>query len=162
MISLLAKLGTSISIAVRTAEGNPGHRPIPTEVDYPTGIKCPSFLDKEAKREWKRIVTALSGLDILKQTDASILASYCVGFSRWKAAEMTIAREGTTIKVTGSMGQEKWQKHPALMVAAEAVQQMTRAGTRLGFSPVDRVRVPASSKQIENPFAKLDGPDEDE
>jgi hypothetical protein len=44
-----------------------------------------------------------------------LLASYCVGFSRWKAAELTIAREGTVIKVMGSQGQERWVKHPALL-----------------------------------------------
>jgi P27 family predicted phage terminase small subunit len=147
--------------SIRQAEGNPGHRQIPTEVDYPTGIKCPSFLDKEAKREWKRIVTALADLDVLKATDSSVLASYCMGFSRWKAAELTLAKEGTTIKIMGSQGQEKWVKHPALMVGAEAQAQMLKAGKQLGFSPVDRVRVPASTKLAANPF-NLDDDSDDE
>lgn len=144
------------------ATGNPSHRPIASEILYPSGIKMPAgFLDKAAKAEWRRITTALADLDVLKATDASVLAAYCVCYSRWKAAELTLAKEGTVIKVTGSQGQEKWVKHPALMVSADAMTQMLRAGKQLGFSPVDRVRVPASSKQIENPFAKLDGDDDE-
>jgi P27 family predicted phage terminase small subunit len=146
---------------IRTAEGNPGHRPIPTEINFPPGIKCPSFLDMAAKKEWRRIVSALADLDVLKATDSSVLASYCVNYSRWKASELTLARESTTVKVTGSQGQEKWVKHPALLVSAEAQQQMLRAGKQLGFSPVDRVRVPATPKQAENPFGQLDDDDDE-
>jgi P27 family predicted phage terminase small subunit len=147
--------------AVRIAEGNAGHRTIPTEIDYPTGIKCPTFLDAEARKEWRRIVAALAELDVLKQTDSSILASYCVNYSRWKASELILAKEGTTIKVMGSQGQERYMKHPALLVSGEAQQQMIRAGRSLGFSPVDRVRVPASTKQMVNPFANLEDSDDE-
>jgi P27 family predicted phage terminase small subunit len=147
--------------SVRIAEGHAGHRPIPTEIDYPTGIKCPTFLDPEARKEWRRIASALADLDVLKQTDVSVLASYCVNFSRWKQAEMIIAKEGTTVRLMGSQGQERWVKHPSLTVAIEAQQQMLRSGKQLGFSPVDRVRVPSTPRQAANPFGHLDDGDDD-
>ncbi len=150
--------------ALRELTGNAGHRPIPVELDFTAAgpIKMPSWLDKDAKAEWRRIVKALSDLDLLKATDVGVLASYCIAYSRWVAAERKIAAEGTVIKMTGSQGQEKWVKHPALMVSSEAQKQMLRAGSLLGLNPVDRNKISASPKQQANPFATLFAGDDDE
>jgi hypothetical protein len=49
----------------RDGEGNAGHRPIPAELDFSAAgdIGKPRWLDKDAKREYKLIVTALVDLD---------------------------------------------------------------------------------------------------
>ena len=103
------------SAAQRELEGNPGHRPIPTELDFTVAGeigKPPAWLDKDAKREWKRIVAALADLDMLRATDVGVLTSYAVNYSRWIADEKKkIADEGTVIKVEGSQGQIKFVKH---------------------------------------------------
>jgi P27 family predicted phage terminase small subunit len=124
--------------------------------------KPPSWLDKDAKREYKRITAALADLDMLRATDVSVLASYSVAYSRWIAAEKRIATEGTVIRILGSQGQEKYVKHPALLVSAEAQKQMLRAGSLLGLNPVDRSKISATPKQIANPFAALMSDDEAE
>jgi phage terminase small subunit len=95
-------------VSVRELQGNLGHRPIPTELDFTSAGdigKPPIWLDKDAKREWKRIVTALSDLDMLRATDVSVLASYVVAYSRWIAAEKKIVAENTVITVTCNQGQ---------------------------------------------------------
>jgi hypothetical protein len=46
----------------RAADGNPGHRPIPAELDFTAAgeIGRPaSWLDKDAKKEYRRISTSL-------------------------------------------------------------------------------------------------------
>lgn len=116
----------------------------------------PKFLDKLATKEWKRIIAALADLDLLRATDTGVLASYCVAYSRWQQAEEKLAAEGPVKEVTGSTGQTKFVKHPMLMVSAEAQKQMLRAGSLLGFNPVDRSKVGATPKQVANPFADLD------
>jgi P27 family predicted phage terminase small subunit len=149
----------------RELEGNPGHRPIPVELNFDTAGeigKPPTWLDKDAKREYKRITSALADLDMLRATDVGVLASYAVAYSRWIAAEKKIAAEGTVITVTGSQGQTKLVKHPALLVSSESQKQMLRAGSLLGLNPVDRSKISATPKQIANPFAALLGDDEDE
>lgn len=117
--------------------------------------KPPSWLDKDAKREYRRIVDALADLDLLKATDVGVVASYSQAFSRWVAAEKMVAAEGIVRKVVGSQGQEKWVKHPALLVSSDAQKQMLRAGSLIGLNPVDRSRINASPKQLANPFASL-------
>jgi P27 family predicted phage terminase small subunit len=149
--------------SVREAEGNPGHRPIPTPVDFTAADsipKPPTWLDSIAKSEYKRIVRALSDLDLLKATDLAVLASYAVAFSRWVTAEKKIAAEGTVLRVMGSQGQDKFVKNPALMVSSDAQKQLLRAGALLGLNPVDRGRLNASPKQLSNPFAALMGGDD--
>jgi phage terminase small subunit len=62
--------------AQRESEGNPGHRPIPVELDFSAAgeIGKPSaWLDKDAKKEYRRITTALADLDMLRSTDAGVL-----------------------------------------------------------------------------------------
>jgi P27 family predicted phage terminase small subunit len=107
----------------REAEGNPGHRPIPTELDFAAAgeiCKPPAFLDQDAEKEYRRIVAALADLDMLRSTDVGVLASYSVAYSRWIAAEKKIAAEGAVLEVVGSQGQKKYVKHPALLVSSEA------------------------------------------
>lgn len=148
----------------REVEGNPGHRPIPVELDFSAAGeigKPPTWLDKDAKKEYRRITAALADLDMLRSTDVGVLASYSVAYSRWIAAETKIAAEGTVIKVTGSTGQEKFIKHPALLVSSESQKQMLRAGSLLGLNPVDRSKISASPKQLANPFATLLGDKDD-
>jgi P27 family predicted phage terminase small subunit len=153
------------SAAAKVAAGNPGHREIPVEVDFSSagGIgKPPSWLDVGAKREFIRIASALKDLDLLHATDVSVLSSYAVAYSRWVAAEQQIAKEGTVLTVTGSTGQVKHIKHPALMVSSESQKQMLRAGGLLGLNPVDRARLSASPKDTNNPFAALMGGGDDD
>jgi P27 family predicted phage terminase small subunit len=154
------------SAAAKEANGNPGHRPIPPDADFSSAGAIgnpPDWLDDIAKAEFTRIVTCLQDMDLLHSTDKGVLASYAVNYSRWVQAERKIAAEGTVIEVTGSQGQTKWIKHPALMVSSESQKQMIRAGSLIGLNPVDRNRLSASPKQLANPFSALlesDGEDD--
>src|SRR5580658_5044304 len=97
-----------IPAAQREAEGNPGHRPIPVELDFAAAgeiAKPPSWLDTYAKKEYRRITAARADLDMLRATDVGVMASSAVAYSRWIAAEKKITAEGTVVKVTGSQGQ---------------------------------------------------------
>jgi phage terminase small subunit len=101
--------------ARRESEGNPGHRPIPAELNFTAAGdigKPPTRLDKGAKREYRRITAALANLDMLRATDVGVLSSYSVAYSRWIAAEKKIAAEGTVITVTASTRQTRLVKHP--------------------------------------------------
>jgi len=117
--------------------------------------KPPSWMDTLAKREYKRIVESLSDLDLLKAVDVAVLASYATAYSRWITAEKQIAEQGTVISVSGSTGQTKLVKNPALTVGSDAQKQMLRAGSLLGLNPADRNRLNAAPKQIANPFTAL-------
>ncbi len=64
--------------------------------------KCPSFLDKGAKKEWKRISRILNPLGMITDLDLGSLAKYCESFSQWAQASRKIQETGMLIK--GKMG----------------------------------------------------------
>lgn len=53
--------------ALKILEGNPGKRPInENEPIPPKGtVKCPTWLEPEAKKEWKRLAPSLEAMGVL-------------------------------------------------------------------------------------------------
>src|SRR3954470_22329956 len=69
--------GTFRKDRVHSAEPQP-------EAAMPT---CPSFLSKEAKKEWRRLSGELYILGLLTRLDRAALAGYCAAYARWAEAE---------------------------------------------------------------------------
>ena len=69
---------------LKILEGNPGKRPInENEPIPPKGtVKCPTWLEPEAKKEWKRLAPSLEAMGVLTQADLTAFAGYCQAFSR--------------------------------------------------------------------------------
>lgn len=125
--------------ALKLLAGNPGCRKLNDREPAPEigAPSCPSWLDKEAKAEWKRATAQLLAMKVLTFADRAILAAYCLAWSELKAATQTLAAEGryfTTEK--GYVGQ-----HPAVAVAKSAREQVRKLGAELGFSPASRTRI---------------------
>lgn len=98
---------------------------------------CPKWLDGEAKAEWRRVVPLLLELRVLSKQDRAMLAVYCQAWSRWRAAEGVIAREGLTfVTESGFIA-----KHPAVTIAAESMRIMEKAAQHFGMTPSSRSRV---------------------
>ena len=62
--------------AIKVLEGNPGKRALNEMEPQPEkkAPKCPVWLDKEAKKEWKRISKQLEDLGILTEVDMAAFA----------------------------------------------------------------------------------------
>jgi len=93
-------------------------------------------LSPEARREWHRLVGALPP-GLLTQVDRGVLALACQAWGDWVDALKTLRAEGwfyTTEK--GYQGQ-----HPAAMKMKAAREAYMQAASKLGLSPVDRVRL---------------------
>ena len=75
--------------ALKLLEGNPGKRPL--NVDEPKPKKqapsCPSWLEPEAKKEWKRMAKTLESIGILTEIDKAAFSGYCQAYARWREAE---------------------------------------------------------------------------
>ena len=65
--------------AVKVLEGNPGKRSLNTAEPKPEkkAPRCPSWLEDEAKKEWKRMSKQLEQLGILTEIDMAAFAGYC-------------------------------------------------------------------------------------
>ena len=84
--------------ALKVLEGDRGkgrrslneHEPVPPR----GGVKCPSWLLPEAKKEWKRLAASLEAMGVLTMADLTAFAGYCQAYARWREAEDFITQHG--------------------------------------------------------------------
>lgn len=124
---------------LKVLEGNPGKRPISQNEPKPKPIapKCPTWLIKEAKREWKRLVPELEKLGLLTVIDGTAMAAYCQAYARWREAEEFMTKHGTVMKTpSGYM-----QQVPHVSIANMAMKNMRAFCTEFGLTPASRTRI---------------------
>jgi P27 family predicted phage terminase small subunit len=115
---------------------------------------CPSFLDAEARKEWKRISKELADLGILIRLDRAALAAYCSSYSQWLKAETELAKEEASevyVSETGLRKRSSW-----VQIRNEALGLMRAFLGEFGLSPVSRgrVNVPAQKPPGVSTFAR--------
>ncbi|MEC0497375.1 phage terminase small subunit P27 family, partial [Bacillus glycinifermentans] len=64
-------------------------------------IKPPSWLDKVAKKEFKRVAALLSEVEIITEADISMLAAYCNAYSQYISISKIIEEDGIMIHTEG-------------------------------------------------------------
>lgn len=107
----------------------------------------PSWLGKEAKREWRRVAPILNERQTVTDGDLGILESYCTSMGSVREAQKLLNRDGLML---GD------KRHPAfgMMNAAQTTARL--AANELGLTPVSRSR-PAiretSDDDEDNPLA---------
>lgn len=134
---------------LKELQGNPGHRPLNKREPKPTGTPtCPSHLDKEAKKEWKRISVELTSLGLLTSVDRAALAAYCAAYSRWARAETNIQKFGDVIKTPNGFA----APNPYVTIANRALDHMRKFAIEFGLTPASRSRLQVSPTGNEDPF----------
>ena len=133
---------------LKVLHGNPGKRSInkrepKPKVEIP---RCPSHLNKEAKKEWKRISKDLVQLGLLSNIDRAALAGYCQAWGRWLESETLLREHGTLIKSPSGF----LMQSPILAIANKALEQMRQYLNELGLSPASRSRVTAAPRNEED------------
>ena len=80
--------------AIKELEGNPGKRPLNQNEPKPkkTVPSCPKWLDKEAKKEWRRLAAKMEQMGVLSEVDMAAFAGYCQCYARWKENEEFISK----------------------------------------------------------------------
>jgi P27 family predicted phage terminase small subunit len=91
----------------------------------------PSWLSKEARDEWDRIVPELVRLNVTKPLDRAALAAYCETWSRFVWAQDAVRIDGLT--VIGSQGQPV--KNPAVAIAEAASKEIRAWAAEFGLTP---------------------------
>lgn len=101
-------------------------------------IKCPIWLDDEAKVEWKRILKLLEKEEKdFTQKDVKALEGYCSCYSKWKNCEILLEKKGYTF--TTPNGYE--QQRPEVSIANKAQESMRAWMRELGITPAARSRM---------------------
>ena len=130
---------------LRVVEGNPGKRPLNTlEPRPPTDprMRCPSWLDPEAKRLWRRLVPDLCRARIVTVVDREVLIAYCQAWSRWRKAEEFIQKRGEVYPVRASDGRIiSMAPFPQVAIARQLLQALRGLQQELGLTPSARTRL---------------------
>ncbi|WP_099192197.1 phage terminase small subunit P27 family [Tepidibacter mesophilus] len=103
---------------------------------------CPSWLDKEAKKEWKRVykILAQEGAEFTSK-DLKTLEIYCRNYSKWKQCENTLLKEGLTFKTPNGYVQQR----PEESISNKAQEKMLQGAKELGLTPASRERMNKNS-----------------
>lgn len=142
----------------------PDRDPAPTsggKGKAPTGPpKCPSWLGKVARGEWRRVVALLGKL--VTQADMGVLTIYCTAYQELREATEILARDGrTTTTAAGGV-----KPHPALAMQRTAMEQLRQASGLLGLDPATRsklgIQLPGPKGEKKTGFARFFPEDDDD
>lgn len=141
--------------ALKVIEGNPGKRPLNQAEPKPENKapKCPSWLEKEAKKEWRRMSKVLEALGILTEVDTAAFAGYCQAYARWKEAEEFLSKHGTIFKTPSGYIQQV----PQVSIAQTYLKIMKDFCSEFGLTPSSRSRIVANEKltETDDPMERL-------
>lgn len=125
--------------------GRRGRKPVPKAIEGGSAAfgalpRCPAHLNVVARREWRRLASALHSVGVLTVADRAALAVYCQAYSRWVEAEEKLATTPMLLKApSGYVQQSPW-----LTVANKQMELMGRYMSELGLTPVARARLDVS------------------
>jgi P27 family predicted phage terminase small subunit len=109
------------------------------------------WLDREAKREWRRVAPELERLGMLTRVDMAALAGYCQSYARWKQAEKVLSELGTTfVTEKGYL-----MPRPEVAVARTSLQMVRAFCAEFGLTPSARGRMTVPEPEYgeeESPF----------
>ena len=145
--------------SLKLLRGNPGKRRLnQREPDPEPAIpSCPPHLNKEARREWRRVTKQLFALGLVTQLDRSALAAYCDAYSRWVEASVQIQQFGLILKAPSGYVMQS----PYLAILNTALEQMRVLSSEFGMSPASRSRVKTANPKQRSLFGDfLDGHEE--
>lgn len=125
----------------------------PTVVIDGSSPKPSSWLSKEAKKEFKRVLQTLasSNQNYLTSIDMASLEAYAVSYAAWVDAEKTLQAQGSTVskivvnRSTGNVTASIEIPSPWLRISKDRLQSLLRSIAALGFDPRSRnaIDIPA-------------------
>lgn len=130
--------------ALKVLEGNPGKRPLNQNEPKPKPIapKCPSWLDREAKKLWKQLADQLEKLGLLTEVDGPMFAALCAAYSRWRRAMETLR----------DMDPADPAFRKVSVTAEKALAEMRMLAAEFGLTPAARGRLSLPEATVDDDF----------
>lgn len=102
-------------------------------------VSCPSWLTKEAKKEFKRVAKLLEKENKdFTEKDIKALECYAACYAKWKMCEQILLEKGFSMTVNEE-GYE--QQRPEVSISNKAQQDMRAWAKELGLTPAARARM---------------------
>lgn len=156
--------------ALKLLTGNPGKRPLPENEPKPPPVapRCPHWLHKEAKKEWKRIAPILEQLGLLTQADMAALAGYCQSWAQFREATEFIHKNGHAYPIwerseDGSVKRDEagkpilryMQQWPQVSIANQALKQIRSFCSEFGLTPSARGRISIPTQETADEYKEF-------
>ena len=134
--------------AMKILEGNPGKRPLNDKEPIPPKgtIRCPTWLEPEAKKEWRRLSSSLEAMGVLTTADIAAFAGYCQAYARWKEAEEFITKHGSVFRTPSGYVQQV----PQVSIAQQNLKIMQSFCSEFGLTPATRSRLAIANGDNDN------------
>ncbi len=136
--------------ALKAIAGNPGKRklndrepkpPPPAKIPAP-----PSWLNEDAKKEFKRLAPQLVSLGLLTDLDLVALANYCQAFGLYLQCNRELANEGSTTTEIVTQNGAYLASMPQFNQSMKLLQQMRAWGAEFGLTPSARSSLVVDTK----------------
>ncbi len=127
--------------ALKIIQGNPGGKRLNENEPKPKVVcpPAPSFLDAEAKKEWRRVAKMLSKNRILTEADIPALQMYVVEYSTWKEAVENLNRDDIIYETDNKYKQQSiW-----LTIRNRSFDNLRKMLQEFGMTPASRSRIAA-------------------
>lgn len=139
-------------LALRILENNPGKRKLPEDIPKPISLHDipapPEHLNENAKEHWVYLASKLKSCGILTEIDVYALEHCCTALAIAQEASRKINETSLVLILKNEDGSLKTAvKSPYLAVYTEALLLFEKYGSKLGLSPVDRMRLKGVCKQ---------------
>lgn len=119
-------------------------------------LKPPTWLTKDGKKEFKRVVKESEPLQLIDNMDLSILAIYCDAYSTYLSATNKLSDMNLTVLDEEGMVALNDTAKELLKIKKTQVDIIMQCSSKLGLATSDRLRlvIPHTEETEVNPFLK--------
>lgn len=127
--------------AIKALKGTGGASPAEPK-PRPVRPKCPKYLSKIARKEWKRVVPELDRLGILTCVDGAALEAYCNAYANMVEAQTYLNENGWSfVTDKGYVGQR-----PEVAIVNKSLAAIKAFCAEFGLTPSARARMAIPGK----------------
>lgn len=141
--------------SLKLIEGNPGKRKLPENEPKPKPIApdCPSWINADGKRMWKKLAPELERMGLLTIVDGEAFAAACHNYGLWLECERYFKKKvkdtetgeshtiGRTYLYTNKNDSENEIERPQVKIGQRALADFRSFCSEFGLTPASRTRI---------------------
>jgi P27 family predicted phage terminase small subunit len=120
-------------------------------------IKAPTWLNKEAKKIFSKLVKEFEHNELLANVDVHALSLFCDAYTDYINCSRMIEEEGLMVEYTNKAAETNKVPHPLLTKKKQSFDQMNKIMGEFGLNPVARARLAINLQNDDgdegNPFS---------
>ena len=115
----------------------------------PVAPKPPTWLDKEAKKEWKKIAPEMERLGLLTEIDQIAFANLCQEYSNLIKWQKVVSEHGATYEHTNVKGEKNIMTRPEAILLHKSKQLLKAYCAEFGMTASSRGRIQVPGQKDE-------------